>query len=49
MTSAIVAELLRSLNLDISAVNFHREDPKSDKSCPGRRIEKAKFLQLVQA
>jgi|LakMenEpi02Jun12_1017388.scaffolds.fasta_scaffold00926_3 hypothetical protein len=49
MTASIVAELLRSLNLDVSAVNFHREDPKSDKSCPGRRIEKTKFLQLVQA
>ena len=47
MTAAIVAELLRSLNLDLSAVNFHREDPKSDKTCPGRRIEKAKFLQII--
>ena len=49
MTASIVAELLRSLNLDISAVNFHRDDPRTDKTCPGSRIEKAKFLKLIEA
>ena len=49
MTAAIVAELLRSLNLDPSAVNFHRDDPRTDKTCPGSRIEKARFLKLIQA
>lgn len=32
--------LLDWLSLPISSVNFHRDDPKTKKSCPGRKVTK---------
>ena len=48
---AATVTLLRKLGLPANAttVNFHRDDTTTRKSCPGRRIQKAWFLGLVQA
>lgn len=45
--AAAVAVLLKEWDLPFDAVNFHRDDPKTDKTCPGRRISKKWFLDLV--
>ena len=44
----VVGEILRCLNLPKDAVNFHRDDPRTSKSCPGSRIEKSQFLKLIK-
>lgn len=48
MTAATAKALMRRFGLSASSINFHRDDPKTDKSCPGKRITKAAFLELVQ-
>lgn len=35
------------LNKSISTILFHRDDPRTSKTCPGRRIEKQWFLDLI--
>lgn len=49
LTAIAVAILLKRLHLRPSnkTVLFHREDPKSNKTCPGSRVEKEWFLSLV--
>jgi hypothetical protein len=49
LTAWAVACLLRRFNLDLSAVRFHRDDPKTTKTCPGRKIDKAWFLSIVES
>jgi hypothetical protein len=48
-TAKVVKSLLAKLKLDSSAVRFHRDDPKTRKSCPGSRIAKADFLGLLSS
>lgn len=40
--AAILAtrDLLVNTGLPVSAVNFHRDDPRTDKSCPGVKVSK---------
>jgi len=33
--------LLHWLDLPVTSVNFHRDDPKTKKTCPGRKVEKS--------
>jgi len=50
-TTAIAARcILRWLNLPIDAttVLFHRDDPKTRKTCPGKKVSKHWFLELVR-
>lgn len=49
MTARVTAALLRKLKKDVGAIRFHREDPKTRKSCPGRKVDKSKFVALVAA
>jgi hypothetical protein len=43
------AALLEMIGVDenFATVRFHRDDPSTSKSCPGKRIEKPAFLRLV--
>lgn len=42
-----VATLLRWICRDSTCVNFHREDPKTSKTCPGTKVAKGWFLDMV--
>lgn len=44
-TCQAVKALLARLSLSPDAVRFHRDDPKTTKTCPGKRITKAAFLE----
>ncbi len=44
-TCLAVKALLARLDLTPAAIRFHRDDPKTGKSCPGTRITKAAFLE----
>lgn len=46
-TVAIVKLLLKRLQLDKSCIRFHRDDPKTSKTCPGNNITKEWFLSLL--
>jgi len=50
-TAATVGVLLKwaSLKKNTSTILFHRDDPKTRKSCPGKRIDKQWFLDLIPA
>lgn len=50
-TAETVRVLLKWLGIKKSktAILFHRDDPKTRKSCPGQRIDKAWFLDLIPA
>lgn len=43
-TCQAVKVLLARLSLTPDAVKFHRDDPKTTKTCPGKRITRAAFL-----
>lgn len=47
MTAAATGLLLAKFGLGRDRVKFHRDDPKTDKSCPGRKITKEAFLKLL--
>ncbi len=49
--AATVRVLLQWLGLKKSknTILFHRDDPKTTKSCPGKRIDKTWFLDLIPA
>ena len=50
MTAAVaVAELLQWLDLETTAINYHRDDPKTSKTCAGSRVKAEWFRQLVLA
>lgn len=49
MTAIACKTLLRRFGLSVSSINFHRDDPKTDKTCPGRLVSKEKFHSLVQS
>lgn len=44
--AAAACELVSRFDLT-SPTNFHRDDPKTSKTCPGKKIEKAWFLELM--
>jgi hypothetical protein len=48
MTANVTNALLARLQLTESAIRFHRDDPKTTKTCPGELIEKGRFLQLLR-
>ncbi len=43
----VTADLLRWLDLGAEAVNFHRDDPRTSKTCPGRLVTREWFLNMV--
>lgn len=49
-TAAATRALLSWLRLPVteSTVLFHRDDPKTNKSCPGTKVDKKWFLDLVK-
>jgi len=46
-TGQLVAVLLEWLGLDAGAVNCHRDDPQTSKTCPGARVEKEWLRTLI--
>ena len=40
--------LMQRLSLGDTCIRFHRDDPKTSKSCPGDRVQKDQFLALVK-
>jgi hypothetical protein len=51
-TAAVAtAQLLHWLNLapNYNTVLFHRDDPKTSKTCPGQRVQKPWVLDLIKA
>jgi hypothetical protein len=44
-----VATLLREWDLKPSCINFHRDDPRTDKTCPGRKVSMPWFIELLEA
>jgi hypothetical protein len=49
MTAQVVKVFLEFFGLGIEAIRFHRDDPKTNKTCPGEKISKEKFLALVRS
>lgn len=49
LTAHATAILLQKIGRDAAAIRFHRDDPKTTKSCPGRKVNKARFIALVAA
>lgn len=43
-----VAILIRESHLQVYDVNFHRDDPRTSKECPGKTISKAKTHAEIQ-
>lgn len=33
----------------VRGLHFHRDDPKTNKTCPGQRVEKAKLIPLIES
>lgn len=46
-TALAVKLLMRKLNIPYEKIRFHRDDPKTTKSCPGKKITKEWFLEQV--
>ena len=44
-----IVTILRRLGLGSDKVNFHRDDPKTSKTCPGLHIDKALFVGRISA
>jgi hypothetical protein len=49
MTATTVAAILKATGWPIERINFHRDDPKTTKTCPGTLIPKSRFLDLVRS
>jgi len=49
LTAHVTAILLKKIGRDVSAIRFHRDDPKTTKTCPGKKVCKEKFVALVAA
>lgn len=47
LTAQVAAILLKKIGRDENAIRFHRDDPKTTKTCPGTKIGKAHFLDMV--
>ncbi len=46
-TVEAVKALMAALNLNKECIRFHRDDPKTNKTCPGVNFSKKKFLDLL--
>jgi hypothetical protein len=46
-TARTVKLLMAKFDIPITGIRFHRDDPKTTKTCPGRKITKGYFLDLV--
>jgi hypothetical protein len=46
-TVSAVKALMAKLNLGKDCIRFHRDDPKTSKTCPGTKITKEWFLSLL--
>lgn len=46
-TVSAVQALMKRLKLDKSCIRFHRDDPRTNKTCPGKKITKDWFLNLL--
>lgn len=51
MTAEAIKVIMQWLNLPIneSTIRFHREDPRTSKTCPGTKITKAWLLRLINS
>ena len=47
-THEVVAYLCFFLKVEPKTIKFHREDPLTNKTCPGRLVDKAKFIKDVE-
>lgn len=47
-TARVVEMLMAKLEIPKSKIVFHRDDPKTSKSCPGSKIDKDWFLSLIK-
>lgn len=45
--AAAVSILLQKLDVSANSIVFHRDDPKTSKTCPGKKVEKSWFLSLL--
>ena len=43
------AVLIKELEISKARINFHRHDPKTDKTCPGKRIDFTDFEKAVHS
>lgn len=48
-TAAATKAIMARLGLDKSCIRFHRDDPKTNKACPGKKITKEWFLSLLDS
>ena len=47
-THEVLAYLCFFLKVEPKTIKFHREDPLTNKTCPGRLVDKAKFIKDVE-
>jgi N-acetylmuramoyl-L-alanine amidase CwlA len=45
---AAVATLSAVIGIDPETMKLHREDPETTHNCPGKNVDKAKFIQAVK-
>ena len=43
----VCAEITAAIGRDAGAINFHRDDPRTNKTCPGSAIDREWFIGLV--
>jgi len=48
LTAQVAAILLKKIGQDETAIRFHRDDPRTSKTCPGRKVDKTWFVELVR-
>ncbi len=48
LTCKAVCLIQARLHLAPGRVRFHRDDPKTTKTCPGRKVDKTRFLTLLE-
>jgi hypothetical protein len=46
---AAIAMLSAALDIDPDSMRFHRDEPNTTKTCPGRNVDKATFIRAVKA
>ncbi len=49
MAAAAVRILLSRMHKDVEAINFHRDEPRTSKSCPGSKVDLSHFRSKVAA
>jgi N-acetyl-anhydromuramyl-L-alanine amidase AmpD len=48
MTARVTELLMKKLGIKKDGILFHRDDPKTSKTCPGKKIKKDWFLNLIK-